>query len=66
MPNKNLMHVRNSSKAEVESKNLNEVRNPGEAWITEPLPESSRPRKDGAGNINSRGEMRDYVEHMFE
>lgn len=29
--------------------NIPEIDLPEESWITEPLPESSRPRKDGPG-----------------
>lgn len=32
--------------------NIPEIDQPKKAWVTEPLPESTRPRKDGPGGEN--------------
>lgn len=38
-----------SSKNSYDDDNIPEIDLPTESWITEPLPESFRPRKDGPG-----------------
>lgn len=39
----------NLSKNSYDDGNIPEIDQPGNSWITEPLPESTRPRKDGPG-----------------
>lgn len=39
----------NQSKNAYDDGNIPEIDLPQDNWITEPLPESSRPRKDGPG-----------------
>lgn len=39
----------NVSKNTYDDGNIPEIDRPGKAWATEPLPESTRPRKDGPG-----------------
>ena len=46
MPDKN---TKNNSKNSYDDGNIPEIDLPKEAWITEPLPEYERPRKDGPG-----------------
>lgn len=38
-----------TSKNAYDDDNIPEIDTPKESWITEPLPESFRPRKDGPG-----------------
>ncbi|MCI6004875.1 MAG: AE-binding protein [Blautia sp.] len=44
MPDKN-----KPSESSYDDGNIPEIDLPKDSWITEPLPESSRPRKDGPG-----------------
>lgn len=39
----------NTSSNTYDDGNIPEIDQPKEAWATEPLPESTRPRKDGPG-----------------
>ncbi|MDO4305671.1 MAG: hypothetical protein Q4C77_02470 [Eubacteriales bacterium] len=39
----------NQSKNAYDDGNIPEIDLPKDSWITEPLPESARPRKDGPG-----------------
>lgn len=43
----------NTSQNTYDDGNIPEIDQPKEAWITEPLPESTRPRKDGPGGDDS-------------
>lgn len=43
------MKEKNNSTNVYDDDNIPEIDTPKEAWATEPLPESSRPRKDGPG-----------------
>lgn len=42
-------NLKNNTKNSYDDDNIPEIDLPQDSWIKEPLPESSRPRKDGLG-----------------
>lgn len=42
-------NLKNNTKNSYDDDNIPEIDLPQDSWIKEPLPESSRPRKDGPG-----------------
>ncbi len=50
-------NLKNNTKNSYDDDNIPEIDLPQDSWIIEPLPESSRPRKDGPGGEDNKSKQ---------